>query len=363
MSNVDTMWLWTQLKQAGFVDGEAPIASDVATPWYVRTMLGIAGWIGALFLFGFVGVEFAFVIHSVTATLVVGALLCTAAAAISHLKADNDFASQFAFAMSLAGQGLVLFGLFNGLPSQINTIALLMAAVQAWQFLVVQNFLHRVWSAMIGICAFLFVLDNIGFHPYIQPLLLAAFSWVWLNEFSYPKQGTHVRALGYGLALMTVIYLLTGGGAWIGIASWLHPHALSAVGGHLSPWISAVLIGATLIGVALKLLAREGHAVNTGPGIAALAAAAILALVSVTAPGIGVTLVILVIGYAHGNHVLAGFGIFSLLGYLSHYYYVLEFTLLQKSVLLTASGVALLAACLALKRCRPTNEEAGIQHA
>ena len=56
--------LWSDLRQAGLVSGGAPPTDEDETPWYVRTMLGVAGWIAALFLLGFVGAGFAFVIKS-----------------------------------------------------------------------------------------------------------------------------------------------------------------------------------------------------------------------------------------------------------------------------------------------------------
>lgn len=339
MSNADSMALWTQLKQAGFVEGELPIESDVTTPWYVRTMLGFAGWIGAVFLLGFVGVGFAFVVKSVIAALIVGALLCGAAVFIFRINPNSDFASQFAFAMSLAGQVLILVGLFRGFPSQINTITLLMVFVQAILFFLLPSFLHRVWAATTGIVAAVMLLNSFGLYAYTQGLLIAAFSWVWLNEFNFAQRGSLIRALGYGCALASIL------------------------SSQLNFWIGAALIGVTLIFVVVKLLAREGVAATSRPGGAALAAATLIALLSFKAPGIGLTLIILLVGYAHGNRVLAGLGIFSMLAYLSHYYYILDISLLQKSMLLMGSGIILLAARVALKRGWPISRDVGHRHA
>ena len=50
--------VWRRLREASLVEGDMPPASEQHTPWFVRVMLGAAGWIGALFLFGFVGVAF-----------------------------------------------------------------------------------------------------------------------------------------------------------------------------------------------------------------------------------------------------------------------------------------------------------------
>ena len=68
--------LWQRLTDAGLANGPLPERSGSVSPWFVRAMLGIAGWIGALFLLGFVGVGLAFVFRNEAAALFVGALCC-----------------------------------------------------------------------------------------------------------------------------------------------------------------------------------------------------------------------------------------------------------------------------------------------
>jgi uncharacterized membrane protein len=80
-----------------------------------------------------------------------------------------------------------------------------------------------------------------------------------------------------------------------------------------------------------------------------LVGALILGLLSIKAPGAGPAAAILIVGFANADRVLAGLGIFALLGYLFHYYYSLEATLLEKSGLLVAAGIALLVARLAMR--------------
>ena len=125
MSNGDFAAVWAQLKEAGLVEGEQPTAADVTTPWYVRAMLGIAGWIGAMFLLGFVATGFALVMESAIAALLIGGLLCTLAATLFRRLSGGSFAEQFAFAVSLAGQALIVVGLSTGLPSQITSAPVL----------------------------------------------------------------------------------------------------------------------------------------------------------------------------------------------------------------------------------------------
>ena len=363
MSRVDAAAEWDRLRQAGFVEGEMPAEAATAMPWYIRTMLGIAGWIGALFLLGFVGVGFAFVMKSAAAALVIGAAVCAVAVFLFRIRPPNDFLDQFAFAMSLAGQGLMLVGLTQFFGSEASGIALLLTAMQAVLFLLVPNFLHRVWSAAIGAAAFVFALNAWGLIPYTQALLLAVFSWAWLSEFSFPRIGAQLRSLGYGLALVLIFYLLAGSGAGMSQSFWMYRGTTDLLGGELGLRIGAALVGLIMIGVVWKLLNRHGLAYARGPGLAALAGALILGMVSIKAPGIGLTIVIVLLGFANGNRVLAGLGILGLLAYLSYYYYAMQITLLEKSVLLVCTGLALLGLRLVLMRLWPLDERAENPHA
>ena len=108
-----------------------------------------------------------------------------------------------------------------------------------------------------------------------------------------------------------------------------------------------------LLFAVVLLLRRERVALDSRSGRAALIGAALLGIASFKAPGIGPAATILVVGYANGNRVLAGLGVLAMLGYLSHYYYSLDATLLEKSIILACTGLALLVARLALHRWWP----------
>lgn len=97
--------------------------------------MGVAGWIGAVFLLIFVGLGFKFVMESAGIAFVVGLAACTAAGALFRAKPDSDFATQFGLAVSLAGQGLVLFALTKELSTQASAIALSMSLLQTVLFL------------------------------------------------------------------------------------------------------------------------------------------------------------------------------------------------------------------------------------
>ena len=335
--------VWIQLKDAGLVEGEQPPAADVTTPWYVRTMLGIAGWIGALFLLAAVGSGFALVMESAFAALFMGGLLCVFAVFIFWRASGGSFADQFAFAVSLAGQALIVLGLDTGLSEQIETVALLLAIVEAVLFVQIVHFPHRVWTATCGLSAVSIALHGWGLAAYLPALSAALVVAVWSNEFNYPQWRTSVRPFGYGAVLVTIFLMFTSGSYFLrGLMGLMYPTvALSAE--WLSGWIGAGLVGLVLIGLVVRLLRQEELVVTAMPGSGVLGGALLIALLSLGAQGIGSAMIILLIGFAHGNRVLAGLGIFSLLIYLVYYYYSLELTLLEKSIWLVCGGGLLLA--------------------
>ena len=352
--------LWSRLLHAGLVQGEAPQKASARSPWFVRVMLGVAGWFGALFLLLFVGFGMKFILETPVVALVAGVLACTIAGVLFHQYRDNDFAGQFGLAISMAGQALMIFGIGDILKSKdLTTLALSMAVIQAVLFWLLPSYVHRVWSAGVGACALAVALADMGFLAFTPALVLAAFAWVWLREFDHARLGSLVRAGGYGLAVAAVVIAVMHGEVSI---AWILDHPKAPVGGIAGVWMGAALTGAALLWAVIQLLGREDVPLDSAQGKIAIIGAIILAAATLKAPGIGPATAVLVIGYANGNRVLAGLGILALLGYLSHYYYSLQITLLEKSMVLASTGIALLVARFALQRYWPEPKE-GASHA
>lgn len=348
--------LWNRLREAALVQGDMPASGNASAPWYVRLMLGIAGWIGAFFLLGFVGVGFAWVMKSASASFMVGALTCAAAAAIFRLRSQSDFIGQFGMAVSFAGQAMMVFGLVQWFERSVSGAALAVALQQALLFVLVPNFLHRLWTSWSGSYAAVFALSDAGLQVFAPAAITAAFLWVWLSEFDYPKRGMLLRAGGYGLALAAVQSTVLHGDLW---TAWMLGRGVHGpLGGEAGIWLGNLASGAVFVWAVHRLLRREGVTLQERHGRVALGGAVLIALISLRAPGVGPAAAILVVGYANGNRVLAGLGILALLGYLATYYYSLQATLLVKSALLLCAGFALLAARLALRRWWPEQQEA-----
>lgn len=337
--------LWLRLKAEGLVTGELPPAGPTGSPWFVRVMMGVAAWIASSFLLAFVG---AFVAGGSSATfLTIGLVACTAATVLLRRAPETaEFATQLGLVVSLAGQGSLLIALGDLFDGRISVIAPIMLCLVAALFATVPNFIHRVLSAACGGVAVMFLLADWQLPVYAPVLISAGYAWTWLHEFQYVRHGRMLRAAGYGLVLALIAALISASLGEIGSR---------IAGGAPRPWeghrvIAAALNGVVLLWAVRGLLAREGVAMSSRAGMYIVAAAGVLALTALEAPGLAPAVLILIVGYGNGNRVLLGLGVAVLLGYLSLYYYSLETTLLYKSALIGATGLALLIARLILGR-------------
>lgn len=334
--------IWGRLRESGIVAGECPGDGETQSPWYVRAMLGITGWIAAAFLLGFVGLGLAVVVKSHVTSIAVGLMVIAGAYTIFRTAGTNDFASQFGIAVSFAGQTLVAFGLFRLFEYRHGTSAwFTIAVLQAGLAVLLPNFVHRVWSAYASAAALSMGLALLGAYFLSSGLLAAAVAMVWLNEFEWPEFGSLVQPVGYGLtfALVQVEGTSHFGRSAFHLVGLHDPVAVWA-----KPWMGAALTIIVLLVVVWLLLDRSRERLSGRNGLVTLFSAAAIGAATFRAPGIATGLMIVVLGHANGNRILVGLGIAALLCYVSAYYYLLEATLLVKSQVLAAVGGVLLAA-------------------
>ena len=331
--------LWSELRQAGLVWADAPPTDADETPWYVRTMLGVAGWIAALFLLGFIGAALAFVMRSEGAMIGVGLVAIGGAYAIFRAAGKGAFLSQFGFAASVAGQALVIMGLAGTVKPEHAAFWLIVAALEAALAIALPNFVHRVWSAFAAATALTVFLALSHAFFVATGLLSALVLAAWLGELTWASAHSIVRSSAYGLTLA----LLQAVGF---VAFWTMDverfFSQSGAQQWLQPWMGEGLAAAVLVVAVYQLLQRAGISPLRRDAMAALLAAALIGLASLKAPGIAAGLMVLLLGFAGGNKVLTGLGIAALLLYLSAFYYTLHSTLLVKSGVLAATGGLLL---------------------
>lgn len=359
MNTITIQEAWSRLQQRGLVEGEQPAADTQSSPWYVRVMLGIAGWMGAGFLLGFVGVAFAFAMENAFAAILIGALCCGGAYAIFRAARSNDFLAQFGLAVSFSGQFMVIYGIFKAFGWDSVPAFLVAAAFEAALTVLVPNVIHRVLSAGGAMLALAFGMERFGLFGVSSAIAAAVFAMVWLDQARWAGKGELWRPVGYGLAL-ALLYLEST--RFFGFYRyWMHgdPGWLALHG----PLIGFLLLAVVCIWASVRLLEREGIPLASATGMASLLAAVLVVALSYFAPGVATASLILLLGFACGNRILMGLGLVALLGFVSHYYYQMQSTLLVKSGVLAATGAALLLARLALHHYFPSESAEENAHA
>lgn len=362
MSTLSREQLWQSLQEQALVEGELPPIDAAASPWYVRVMLGVAGWIGAMFLLGFVAAGFASILRSGSASLVVGALGCAAAYAILRAAREHDFAVQFGLAVSLAGQSVFIVGLFNLFKYDSAALHLSVLALEVLLAALVPNSLHRLLCSAAAAAALWLALGRVGAQGLTVGLLAAGMALVWLEPRCWLGAGALWRPVGYGLALALVPIQSSQMFGLHGIMFWLKSNGSDWWGRH-GAQAGTLLVTLVLLWSVSRLLAQQQLAAGSRAGLAALLAALLLGALSLVAPGLATALLIALLGFACASRVLLGWGLFALLAFVSHYYYQLQTTLLVKSMVLAASGVALLALRLAWHRILPLPAQTEDSHA
>lgn len=310
--------LWTQLAAAGLVTGQEPPARP-ATPWYLSAILGFGGWVAALFLLIFLALVLGNnVIDRKITPIIVGLLLSLPATFIFRRGIHNDFVNQLAFATVVAGQAFVILGLVGTLDNRIaaSICAAIFFAFMTWMAPYPP---HRIANVMAFWFALACIYPKYGANLAIPAAAAAALCL--LEELRYPRHAALVRAIGYGSA----ISLLASQSSY-----FVKEFAYSQAAPTLIPALGIGLVAA----VAVYMLSGDR-------ADAAFAVFAVCALAS-NAPGIAASVLVIFLGFERRERWLWGIACAAGIVYLSHLYYSLSFTLLQKSGALLATGVALL---------------------
>ncbi|MDS1139832.1 GDYXXLXY domain-containing protein [Pusillimonas sp. SM2304] len=117
-----------------------------------------------------------------------------------------------------------------------------------------------------------------------------------------------------------------------------------------APGLLLIWAGCALLPVlSLWALLRRAAGLPRWLGVAAPAALAVASLGWMGAPGVSMALLWLVLGYALAQRSLMVFGVLALLTYLSRFYYQMDATLMQKSLVLGLTGAWLLLSWWALR--------------
>lgn len=306
-------------------------------------MIGIAGWVAALFVLGFVGVGMSNLFNSPMTAMVIGLVMCVAAAGVFHAMAKVDFMVQFAFAASVAGQAAFALGLLKDWhDSGAGWLAL--AGFQAVLLLVIEYPVHRVWSAFAAAVAVLIALHQWSAEPLFPGILAAGLAILLLGEARLVRHAPLAHSTAVGLASALLVFVPS--------TVWMSPFALGERHPSLPAidWLGAALAGAVLVVTVGTILARRRIAPASPAGVVALTGTLLFAVVASPFPALVASLVLVLVAFECGHRALLGLGLVAAGGMFSYYYYSLHASLLQKSFALLGMGAGLLATAAALRR-------------
>jgi len=313
-------------------------------PWYVRVMVGFSAWLASWLLIGFmVG---AAIVESEQATLMTGVVLVVGAV-IARGISDNDFMSQLALAVSLAGEGLIVYAVAR-LSDSFEVAMLSFILLEVVLIAFYTDHVHRFLSTASIIIALAGLLYKWEAQAFIHIIVIAgAIAFIALA-------GSEEKYLAKGLArLMTPVKwgVLFGQLSVLMLSTiYVLPELVKDFEFFPSPWISSVGLGLLFFYlVFLQITQTEGFKLTTS-GMAILYAICTSIIVGASmAPGLIMALIILLLGFARADRVLMGVAIGFFTVFLVAFFYGVEVTLLIKSLILVTTGFILLAGRFTLK--------------
>lgn len=290
-------------------------------PWFISIVLGISGWFAGILALACIALFFK--PDSSAAIALVGLILLSSAFGLYAADRSGAFFDQLALALSIAGQLAVTWAALDATKSEAATAALV-ALMQVILLFVMPNALAKVLAAFFACCAWALTIrfawwDTPGFRSSSQQntLLPALIGWfiVWLP------------------IMATVHVLINTERAWM--ASGLRRLARPALRGLLVSL--AVATWASEPNTSLQLWGSDGQARTHW---------------LVLWPLFGVTgaLFAAFCAFRLRSRALIGLSVAGALMHVAQFYYQLGTTLLIKSSIMLAVGVAALAAAYWLNR-------------
>lgn len=324
--------VWDQLRRQGLAEGDVPpmAQAEVATPWHVRLMLGVCGWLGGLLLLVFAGLVLPdpFDSHSL---VVVGVLLLIVARMLLQGQ-PPELRAQFALSLCLAGYGAVAVAGAAWLPVWGTFLAA--AGLGLVLAIVMPNAIARCFGVMALLLAGEGCFRELDWPSPVPVIAAWACAAAWLGETRWAHRlGQGQAPLSWGVTL--ALWVLGLAGALLHGMDLSVPPAWRALA-----WAAHVLAALPLAWVAWRLSVRARPAVR---GWAAATACA-LVLAGAWAPGVAFGLMTAVLGYARVRTPLWVGGLLVALWSVGWFYYAQAWSLPRKAaVLLALGGVLLLA--------------------
>ncbi len=332
--------MWNRLEQADLVSGEQPEFNEKqANLWYVRAMQGFAGWLAAIFLIGFLGFGVAGLFDNGVALMIMGLVITFSSYVYFKSKPDSDFFEQLVLVFSLTGQFLFTFGLFQLFDFKNQQWVMIVAVYQVALVWLVDHWLHRFLSAWFAAIALFWAFGFLMYSGLGSAMLAFLFVWLWLDKIGWQAEKKFYEPIAYASALALLQFNIPHGFGTVSLYwyRYTEPNWLM-LNGHL---IAATLNSMVLLYFVYRMMQEQGLGYSSKTGKLTILAAVLLLFTALPVMGLSSAVLVLLVGFARRNQFLLVLGILALLGFVSWYYYSLNTTLLNKSLILLAAGLVL----------------------
>jgi hypothetical protein len=334
--------LLAQLQQAGVIEAEqTQRLAQHGSPWWLQLLLGFAAWIASLLIISsFVGPLLALADNDAVRLFAAVILLGTA---LWLARQHHDFVQQMSVAIALAGQGLLVYALYE-LSDNNDELAryscALISLVLLFSWL---NPLHRRISLTIATLCLLSQINSAMLLALVSNLLttLAVVLWCSRSHWAGFHSASRIKSLlevitlaALGLTLLGQCLLVFDSSSWLDNKLDLARALYSALGSVLL--ISTVFWLSRLATVPSRL--------------ALLSITTFLCILLYSASGLLASAAIMLACFYGCSKRWVALCLLSMLFAISQFYYSLELNLLHKSGLLALSGLLVLAAWLLLQR-------------
>lgn len=315
------------LVTSGLIDAQSEIQLKPNKPWYITVFLVVSAWLSAIFAVTSTALTFVMWIdRSEIAAAVVGSLLF--AGAVKIIKSSTDaFLSHLGLALSLAGQSMFLFGLSEWVGLDFLWLCVVFSIFNLIALLVIPQYEHRFISSVLAGIGGGLIATELAFANVYSGVMLLIAGLIWLYRLELASHIKHVKAIAYGLTLC--LCQIKTSAIFIG-----HGVYASDLGFAMAPWLDEVvnIIGMFIIGG--LLLQKYWRHLPKPTSMLLIGCFAGIALCSLYAHGLALSFALVMIALSQSNRLLFFMAIVIGVINLSSYYYLVDFTLVEKSAIL-----------------------------
>jgi uncharacterized membrane protein len=354
-----------QLENEGFVLDEASeteqaLAMNDSNPWFIQGLMGCGGWLAAFFLLGFSTFCISSLFVGLSEStfgwiLFVWGAIFAGATTVFHRKSDKGmFQSQLLLAIHIAGHLMLIAGIFVGLElwnynAVASILAIIIIIVELIFFFIYPDAIFRFIATLAIVSALNLLIYDLAIIGSLSVLAagLALLGVVIWGDLLNPKQQIDhfslLQAIGYGIVLGmfgTIIHELS---IRYGFAEYTRTQLYQ-------PLVTSFLLLIWLLWIEIRLLQDYRVLPRSNFALAILAITALVALPTMTTPGILAGILVILLAFRRRNWVLLGLAYLFFAGFIMEYYYSLEVTLLIKSIIMMLTGTLLILGRLFMRR-------------